>query len=86
MHTLSYFDTINFANRVHCRALVGVGLRDEIVPPETVYAIVNHMSPRPDVVELPVSHSQEQEESRWEEFDQRWAAEVARSPSSPSSQ
>lgn len=61
-------------------SLVGVGLRDEIVPPETEYTIVNHMSPRPDVVELPVSHSRELEESRWEEFDRRWTSEITRLP------
>lgn len=76
MRTLSYFDTVNFARRVTCRTLVGLGLRDDYVPPETVYAIVNQMSPRPDVVELPVSHSTDPEESRWDSFDRRWVAEI----------
>ena len=65
MRTLSYFDTVNFADRVGCRALVGVGSRDDVVPAETVYAIVNHMVPAPDVLELPVSHSTDLEEARW---------------------
>lgn len=76
MHTLRYFDTINFADRIDCRALVGVGSRDGVVPAETVYAIVNHMVPSPDVVELPVSHSVDPEESRWQEFDQWWVNEA----------
>ena len=76
MHTLSYFDTINLADRVGCRALVGVGSCDDVVPAETVYAIVNHMVPRPEVLELPVSHTTDVEESRWQEFDRRWVAET----------
>lgn len=76
MRTLSYFDTVNFADRVGCRALVGVGSRDTVVPPETVYAIVNHMVPPPEVVELPVSHTTDPEEARWQEFDQRWVDEA----------
>jgi len=76
MHTLSYFDTVNFANRVRCPTIVGVGMRDDIVPAETVYAIVNHMSPLPEVIELPVSHSTDLEEARWQEFDARWAKRV----------
>lgn len=76
MRTLTYFDTINFADRVTCPTLIGVGRRDSVVPAETVYAIVNHMTPRPDVVELPVSHTTDLEEGRWQEFDDRWTATV----------
>ena len=76
MRTLNYFDTINFADRVGCRALVGVGSRDDVVPAETVYAVVNHMVPPPEVLELPVSHSTDLEEARWQEFDRRWVAET----------
>ena len=77
MHTLAYFDTVNFADRVGCRALVGVGLHDEVVPPATVYAIANHMVPRPEVMELPVSHTDHLEERHWVRFDSRWTAAVA---------
>jgi cephalosporin-C deacetylase len=82
MHTLRYFDTVNFADRVGCPSLVGVGSRDDVVPAETVFAIVNHMVPSPEVVELPVSHSDDPQEAQWEEFDRRWVADaVARSSS-----
>lgn len=77
MNTLSYFDTMNFADQVGCRALVGVGRRDAIVPPETVYAVVNHMVPSPEVVEMPVSHTDDIEERQWVRFDQRWSDDVA---------
>ena len=77
MHTLAYFDTVNFADRVGCRALVGVGLHDEVVPPATVYAIANRMVPRPEVMELPVSHTDDPQERHWVRFDNRWTAAVA---------
>ena len=76
MHTLKYFDTVNFADRAGCPSLVGVGSRDDVVPAETVYAIVNHMVPPPEVVELPVSHSDDPQEAQWREFDHRWVTEV----------
>ena len=78
MRTLTYFDPVNFAGQVNCPALVGVGRRDDIVPPETVYAIANHMAPAPVIMELPVSHSDDPAERRWVEFDKRWTAQVAR--------
>ena len=77
METLSYFDTVNFADRVGCRALVGVRHRNDVVPPATVYAVINHMTPTPEVIELPVSHTHDLEERHWVEFDRRWTEEVA---------
>ena len=77
MTTLSYFDTVNVADRVACPALIGVGRRDTIVPAATVYAIANHMAPAPEVIELPVSHSEDPEERHWMRFDRRWTAAVA---------
>ena len=76
MRTLAYFDTVNYADRVGCAALVGVGMRDTVVPPATVYAIANHMTPRPEVMELPVSHSELLEERHWVQFDRRWTHHV----------
>ncbi len=77
LRTLAYFDTVNFAGRVRCRALVGIGLDDAVVPPATVYAIANHMVPRPEIMELPVSHTDNPEERHWVRFDSRWTAAVA---------
>ena len=78
LRSLAYFDTMNFADRVRCPSLVGVGAYDEVVPAATVYAVTNHMVPAPDVLELPVSHSDRLDERRWVEFDRRWTEEVAR--------
>ena len=78
LRSLAYFDTLHFADRVRCPSLVGVGAFDEVVPPATVYAITNHMVPAPEVLELPVSHTDRLNERRWVEFDRRWTAAVAR--------
>ena len=75
--TLRYFDTVNVADRIACPTLIGVARRDEIVPAATVYAIANHMDPPPEIVELPVGHSTDEEERRWVDFDERWTAAVA---------
>lgn len=80
LRTLAYFNTVNFADRIGCDALVGVGLHDEVVPPATVYAIANHMTPRPQVMELPVSHTELLEERHWVKFDRRWTSRVAALP------
>ena len=77
MATLRYFDTVNVADRIACPTLFGVARRDEVVPAATVYAIANHMNPPPEIVELPVGHSTEEEERRWVDFDTRWTAAVA---------
>lgn len=72
MTVLSYFDTMNFARDVRCPALVGVGLKDRVVPAPTVYAVANHLGGPREVVELPVSHTDLPEEKLWEGFEERW--------------
>ncbi len=41
--TLSYFDTMNLADKITCPALMSVGLNDGICPPSTVFAVYNHL-------------------------------------------
>ena len=72
MNALSYFDTMNFADLIECAALIGLGLRDDIVPAPTVYAIVNHLKCRHEIREFPVSHSSDPQEVLWESFDNEW--------------
>lgn len=72
LKVLSYFDPINFAGDVRCPALVGVGLADEVVPPQTVYAIADYLGGPYEVAELPVSHSTLPEERLWENFEAYW--------------
>lgn len=71
MVVLSYFDSVTFASRVTCPTLIGLGLRDEVVPPETVYAIANHIPSTIEIMEFPVSHSELPEEALWARFDDR---------------
>ncbi|HEX5401546.1 MAG TPA: acetylxylan esterase [Pseudonocardiaceae bacterium] len=44
-HTLSYVDGVNFARRATAPAHFGVGLRDTVCPPSTVFAAYNHYGP-----------------------------------------
>lgn len=72
LNTLSYFDPMNFADMINTRCLVGVGIDDPVVPPDTVYAIVNHMQCNPEVRVFPVSHSTAKEEALWKLFEDEW--------------
>lgn len=73
MHTLSYFDSMNFADHIRCPSLIGVGLQDPVVPAQTVYAIINHLQCPYEVRELPFSHTgKKQEEALWQRFDEQW--------------
>ncbi|MGA7800598.1 MAG: acetylxylan esterase [Gammaproteobacteria bacterium] len=72
LRTLSYFDPMNFAQRVRCPTLIGLGLDDDVVPPETVYAIINHLHDAVQVMEFPASHSDRPEEAAWDAFEARW--------------
>ncbi len=70
--TLRYFDTLNFAPLIRAPTLVGIGLDDDVVPSRTVLAIVNHMRCPLEVRLLPVSHSDDPRESRWQAFHEEW--------------
>ena len=72
MRTLSYFDTMNFAPLVRCPTVAGYGRRDEVVPAETVLAILGHLKCPCETLSMPVSHTDEPAESEWEYFDAAW--------------
>lgn len=76
MLVLRYFDTMNFAGKIRCPALVGVGLADDVVPAKTVFAIVNHLAGPHQVMEFPVSHSDHPDERLWSQFEDRWIHEA----------
>ena len=38
LETLRYYDAVNFAGWIKCPMVVGIGLEDEVCPPETSYA------------------------------------------------
>ncbi|MFD0590113.1 acetylxylan esterase [Paenibacillus sp. GCM10027627] len=43
MDTISYFDTMNMAERIDCPVLASVGLKDEICPPKMYFATFNRI-------------------------------------------
>ena len=72
MVVLRYFDPLNFAEDVPCRSLVALSRMDDVVPPETVLAMVAHLRVPYELMWVPVSHSDSPEERRWVEFEQRF--------------
>ena len=44
MSVLNYFDTLHFAERLNCPTLIGVGEKDDVVPSETVMAIIDRLN------------------------------------------
>jgi len=72
MVVLRYFDAATFAPWVRCPTLVGLGRSDDVVPPETVYAIANHLRARHEIMEFPVSHTESPDEQHWEAFERYW--------------
>ena len=45
---LSYFDTMNMADRIQCPTLMGVGLQDSVCPPSTSFATFNRITAERD--------------------------------------
>ncbi|HIG85887.1 MAG TPA: hypothetical protein EYQ25_02485 [Planctomycetes bacterium] len=43
LKTLSYFDTVNLADRIRCPTYMGVGLQDAICPPTISFAVFNRV-------------------------------------------
>ena len=72
MVVFRYFDSMNFADRVRCSTLVGVGEVDHVVPAGTVRAIASHLAGPHELMTFPVSHSDSPEERRWQEFEAHW--------------
>lgn len=48
-----YYDIVNFAKRIRCPMLVGVGLKDVVCPPGGIFAAVNQLKPYHEWVILP---------------------------------
>lgn len=51
LHTLSYFDGMNFAARMKAQALFSVGIMDTVCPPSTVYAAYNQVTSEKEIIE-----------------------------------
>lgn len=48
-----YFDIVNFARRIKCPTIVGLGLRDETCPPASILAATNQITAPKEVIILP---------------------------------
>lgn len=79
MNVLSHFDTCFFAPRLRLhpqgalkRLIMGVGLHDPVVPPETVFAIFNAFPQPAEIIELPCSHTERPEETEWVRWEGKW--------------
>jgi cephalosporin-C deacetylase len=54
--TSRYFDGVNFAARVKCPALIGLGLIDTTSPPSGVFAAVNQLKGPKEIVVMPAAN------------------------------
>jgi cephalosporin-C deacetylase-like acetyl esterase len=59
-----YFDAVNFASRIKCPILIGIGLIDEVCPPAGVLAAANVIPAPKEVIVLPVSGHQNEHGSQ----------------------
>ena len=50
-----YFDVVNFASRVTCPVLIGVGLIDTTCPPPGIMAACNELKGEKEIVFMPVA-------------------------------
>lgn len=72
MVVLRYFDAVNFADQINCPVVLALGLKDDVVPAKTVYAIANHLQAPYELLEFPVSHSDGPEQEQWNQFESYW--------------
>lgn len=59
-----YYDVVNFASRIACPMLVGVGLIDQTCPPAGVYAACNQTAGPREIVLMPRSGHSEKDHSQ----------------------
>jgi cephalosporin-C deacetylase len=71
MVVLRYFDPLNFAQDIRSPSLVALSRKDEVVPSETVLAMVAHLRVPYELLWFPVSHSDSPEERHWAQFEKR---------------
>ncbi|OGS17806.1 MAG: hypothetical protein A3J83_07990 [Elusimicrobia bacterium RIFOXYA2_FULL_40_6] len=53
--TLTYFDTLNFADRIKCPTLLSVGLMDATCPSSTVFGVYNNLKCKKEIIVNPFS-------------------------------
>jgi cephalosporin-C deacetylase len=55
MEASRYFDAMNFATKINCPGLIGLGLIDPVCPPEGIFATINQIKSPKKVVIMPRS-------------------------------
>jgi pimeloyl-ACP methyl ester carboxylesterase len=48
-----YFDAMNFATKIKCPGLIGLGLIDPVCPPEGIFATINQIKSPKKVIIMP---------------------------------
>lgn len=76
LHTLSYFDAVNFAKRATAPSLFSVALMDLICPPSTVYAAYNNYGGARKDIEVYRFNDHEGGESYQRQAQIRWLDEL----------
>ena len=81
-----YYDIANFAHRIRCPVLIGLGLRDDVCPPTSVLSAANSIPGRKEVVILPKSGHQNENGSQ-DPFSERcygaWLSALRQSKPAP---
>lgn len=77
--TLDYVDTLNFADRIAAPTLVSVGLRDDICPPHTAFALVNRLTCEKELRQYPDA-AHEGGGFLHAQYKERWLAERVLAP------
>lgn len=72
--TSRYFDVVNFASRIRCPVLVGIGLIDETCPPAGVLAATNLIKSPKEVILLPRGAHQDENNSHQAYGSRLWSA------------
>ncbi len=65
METLSYFDALNFANKIQVPVLINMGLLDHICPPASVIATYNSIRGSKKLKTYPTATHNDQNSLRW---------------------
>ena len=83
--TARYFDGVNFAARVQCPALVGLGLIDTTSPPSGVFAAINQLKGPKEVVVLPEAnhHGDNKTHAAYLQRAGEWQAALVKGAAAP---
>ena len=68
-HAAEYYDVVNFASRVKCPVLIGVGLIDTVCPSPGVFAAYNQLAGPKEIVVLPLGEHGEKKGSHRPYYD-----------------